>query len=249
MKCIALFVLALFATHCNGFHVADEHIDLRSIFDDILKNILNKFLETLKDKDPIVIPVVDFESNSDSFNIALKATDLSIAGISSLEITSASIALNPPSLAIAAQLKGLQITAPIYDLNLKALFLPFYGKGDLKLVIEDVTLDIEATAKISGLSISVKDVKVKLGLAKLNLDISGLINNEPFSDIVSTAMTECFPQFLKNYSKRIEDLLSPIVENLLNNLLQGKSAKEMFPQKGTVKEYKTLEDTRLRIIF
>lgn len=58
---------------------------------------------------------------------------------------------------------------------------------------------------------------------QFQLQISGLLHNEPMSQIVSTSTTECFPEFVNYYGERLGELFGGFLEPIINAALSKRS--------------------------
>ncbi|KAK4878948.1 hypothetical protein RN001_007094 [Aquatica leii] len=213
------------------------------IFESQINDTLNNLSKDLAKNDPMTIPTIDFAIANPGVTVNLSAQNVQLIGYSQFVATKIKVNVIPPSLELNLVFKKIQLIAPSYNLNLQAAFIPFYGAGSINLVPENIQIGVKAKVSIGISGITVKEVQPTFNLTKSDLVITGALNNPQFSQIVSTSTTECFPQFLKNYTKKLSALLGPVIQDVLNKLLSDLLRADHFiPIPGTIKTQEVQQD-------
>ncbi|KAF5273581.1 hypothetical protein FQR65_LT04579 [Abscondita terminalis] len=205
------------------------------IFENEINATLNDIQQGLAQNDPLSIPEINLELNSDVFGINLTARDIIVIDYSKFVATKIKVNILPPSMTLNIFFPKPHFIVTSYDLSARLLFIPVYGKGSINFAPKNIDLGIEAVIGIGGSGITVSKASPTLNLTESLLHITGILNNEPLSQIVSSSTTECFPKFLANYGQRFKDLLGPIIAEVLNSILGNLALKDnLIPKPGTI---------------
>ncbi|KYB27500.1 hypothetical protein TcasGA2_TC031133 [Tribolium castaneum] len=103
---------------------------------------------------------------------------------------------------------------------LVANLVPFYGAGKANVHILNAEIQGSAQTDLSN-GISLKNLRIQLYVESATFDIHGALNNEDFSQILSALLNDLVPSFIDNHQQVISDILSPIIEGLINAILNG----------------------------
>ncbi|KAF2903208.1 hypothetical protein ILUMI_02979 [Ignelater luminosus] len=237
---LSILLVAVLATFVNANSITLElDVDLNGmdpnsvdpyIFENVVKDLFDKIVAQLKEKDPAMIPNIDVDVGEDSDPVRLKLNieDLIVRGFSSVELTNIKISAIGFKLEFKVDLGVVQIVAPFYKLDGLLVIIPLYGSGTFNLRVVGAALKGNGKLNIAGPSI--QDLGLEFMVNQTNLVVTGFLDNEPLSEIISLAVSECFPVFMQNYGKRLGELLAGIIQEIINGALKPKPEPEPEPQ-------------------
>jgi len=180
--------------------------------------------EKLAKQDPFLIPKLQFNVGEDDLRVNFEAEDILLRGFSRFNLTDLTISAIQRKADFNVRFEQFQVMVPYYNLDAFAVFIPFYGSGTMNLVATGI--DLGGAAKI-GLTGEVKELEARFNLTESNLRITGLLHNEPMSDIVSVATTECFPEFINTYGERLGEIFSSVLIKIINKILKPETPYEL----------------------
>ncbi|KAB0798189.1 hypothetical protein PPYR_09182 [Photinus pyralis] len=192
-------------------------VSTRGFLEDQINNTLNKVAADLAKKDPYIIPELTQTIDNGTIRLNFTAKDMQVHGISKFVAKELKVTMFPPTIAIVIAFENLTVSIGEYDLSMKASFVPLYGHGNLTLTSQNIVLNCSAAASFSPLGI--KDLNLGFNLDTVDLHVTGLLNNEGFSQIISSAISEVLPGYVQKYGVVIGKLISKPVEDLINDLI------------------------------
>ncbi|KAJ0181416.1 hypothetical protein K1T71_003501 [Dendrolimus kikuchii] len=148
---------------------------------------------------------------------------LSTFVINDLSVSTVSLILQRYAIEVDLTIPELDAKVGNYDLLINAMGFNVFGNGkaNVKVVNPRVIATITAGLRISisGISVNLIDCKIKFSLDGFEPDITGLFNDDPSSSFVSAVLRHLVPDLVKVYEDDINDFLSELVFDILNDLL------------------------------
>jgi hypothetical protein len=252
-----LFLISIAVTFCIATASAikpDDNEDLGNIQPYILENRINETLRNLsilmQAYDPYMIKEVSYKIGSDNLRGEMSAKNIYLSGFSGFSATDLKnkVTIFPPGVKSTFKVKfdELQLIVPDYFFDGMAVFVPFYGKGFVNLIVREIHGGAFAQILTTTSGLRLKRLDIQLNISQTNLTVSGLLNNEPLSQIVSTSTTECFAEFVNLYNDRLGKLLGARLVDPINKILHPpKATDELDDSEVTEDEYDgdSLEDS------
>ncbi|RZC39873.1 uncharacterized protein BDFB_009073, partial [Asbolus verrucosus] len=187
----------------------------------VFEDMINQTIEGLRQNipDPLLI------SNL-SINLPEGGVLVGDANVSNLELTGLQGFQVPYlNLAMIGMRLNFTFVFPLINVNtdywadvLLAELIPVYGNGRANVHLTDIEIQGSAQAQLGDV-IAVKNLRIQLYLGTATFDVHGLLDNEDFSTIVNEMLTDMVASFIDNHQKFISDTFSPIIEELINGIL------------------------------
>ncbi|XP_044267637.1 uncharacterized protein LOC123013270 [Tribolium madens] len=212
--------------------------DISSILDDLelegeiepyaFENTINATIQSLRANLPdplnldLTIPQLTFTDAL--INGTLDLSNPSIIGLPTFLVPKLKFQLIGYKLNITISFPTLQVS-PIYDTDLFLLtVLPIYGNGTANVYLNDLKLAIYLELKTSP-ALKIENFRIVITLKDIKLDIEGLLYDEEFSKFASSVVTGLANTFITPYindnADQISDTLSPIIQDLINEIISG----------------------------
>ncbi|KAF2903209.1 hypothetical protein ILUMI_02980, partial [Ignelater luminosus] len=165
---LSILLVAVLATFVNANSIEFElDVDLDGVdpssiepyvFENVVKDLFDKIVAQLKEKDPATIPNIDLNIGqaADPVYLQLKIEDLMLIGFSKLELTEIKISAIGFKATFRIDFGSMQFIAPFYKLDSLLVFIPFYGSGTFNLRV--VGLALKGSAKLNITQLSLKDL-------------------------------------------------------------------------------------------
>ncbi|KAB0798191.1 hypothetical protein PPYR_09184 [Photinus pyralis] len=183
---------------------------------------LRGFTTAMSLLDPLTLKNVSKSIHGDSFSADIVGHKVQLKGFSHIVATFINTVLSPPTIETNLRFKKIELNIPAYTLAAKAAFADVFGNGSLTVRIEQ--LNVFGTAHvelgITGVR-KVKDLKLTLRPSIVDVKVTGLLNNEPLSKVLSTAITSSIPPFMERYKTVIGNMASSTIKDVMNGVLSG----------------------------
>ncbi|KAG5873857.1 hypothetical protein JTB14_025474, partial [Gonioctena quinquepunctata] len=88
--------------------------------------------------------------------------------------------------------------------------------------LDDAKISLEGFLSMKG-GLKFSNLVVVLTVGDITFDLNGLLDNTEFSVLASVVLTDTVPDFINTNHQVITDIISPIVEQVLNSVLVPKS--------------------------
>jgi len=216
MKATFVFV-GLLATFSAAFARTNE-LDLevvpqqQRIFESVIEDLVNSVREILAKYDPIHIDHQELSLLGHDGQI----TNLNAAGFSDFKATHVSLGglitwtleLDIEATKVSGSVENWQIDGDV-----------IYGNGAGSVLVENFKISI--VAKISPLSMTLKELKIKPSIGKADVSITGIHNDEAKSKEISDRINHFLNDTVNNNSSlhdRISEILFEIAKKILESL-------------------------------
>ncbi|KAB0798190.1 hypothetical protein PPYR_09183 [Photinus pyralis] len=209
------YFIAIFAF--ASVNAVVPRISTRGFLENQINNALIKATASLAGKDPYIIPELTKTIDNAKIKVNFTAKDLQVHGISKFVAKDIKATVLPPTVALALVFEKLTISIGEYNVSMKAGFVPVYGHGKLTLTLQNIVLNCSAGATIFPFGI--KDLTLAFNLDTIDLNITGLFNNDKFSQLISSIISEVLPGYIHRYGTVIAKLVSKQVEDLVNDYI------------------------------
>ncbi|XP_054269981.1 circadian clock-controlled protein daywake-like [Macrosteles quadrilineatus] len=160
--------------------------------------------------EPLVIPALEINRNTDALQVKAKLTDIRAFGGSNFIVNNLKTDLNKLAVVASVTLPFLQVTSD-YDVDGRLLVIPLKGKGIFKGNFTNIKADVRATGKLiknkKGTEFAqVKDLSVKLRIG----DQTVKFINKGSRD--TEAITQTAMNFYNQNRQQVLEIIMPIVE-------------------------------------
>ncbi|XP_061721328.1 uncharacterized protein LOC133528115 [Cydia pomonella] len=123
-----------------------------------------------------------------------------------------------------------------YDLYIKAMDYEIFGRGDGK--VEVIEPKISGSFTIAVLSTTVTDMVVNIGLSKFEPQLTGLFYHDGANNFANAFVANLVPEIVVFYKDEIRDFISPLIQDIANQILENVSIGDLFPQFQHIKNVK-----------
>ncbi|EFA03523.1 uncharacterized protein LOC660043 [Tribolium castaneum] len=196
-----------------------------------MEGTINQTLQELREKLPdpldieLTIPQLNFADAL--MNGTLDLSNPSIIGLTTFLVPALKFNIIGFKLNLTLLFPVFQVD-PTYETDMILLtVLPIYGNGTAKVYLNDLKLDTYLELKTSP-SLHIQNFRILITLDNIKLDIEGLLYDEEFSKFASAVASGLANTFITPYindnAEAISDVLSPIIETAINEILAGNSS-------------------------
>ncbi|KAJ3644028.1 hypothetical protein Zmor_026704 [Zophobas morio] len=218
------FLVCAFFALLGGAVIASNQIYDSNKDPYAFEGLINETIEGIRDDlpEPIVIEnlTITVPEDIDILTGSADLSNLEISGVKAFQVPALSFTLVGMRLNFTFVLPSLNINTDYWgDLVLLDL-VPIYGDGKANIHLEDLEIVGSAQASLSG-GISVSGLRIQVYLGASTFDIHGALDNEDFSAILSELLNDAVTSLIDNHQEAISNIVSPIVEELLNAILAG----------------------------
>ncbi|KAL2743660.1 uncharacterized protein V1477_008100 [Vespula maculifrons] len=105
---------------------------------------------------------------------------------------------------------------------------PIYGKGKLVGIIKGLDVTCKLRMRPKGNKLEVSSVTSTVNLKSLDLNVTGLYNDEKRSKEVSKKISEKAPEIIRKYPVQAGIIMSEIVSKKVNQIIGNKSIKDLL---------------------
>ncbi|XP_018561346.1 uncharacterized protein LOC108903601 [Anoplophora glabripennis] len=238
MKTFVLLAVLGFALALPQYD-SNHMVVVRDMIGDFINKTINSNLANLTEPVTIDSLHIDFDSEeSDTLSGALNVTDAHIIGIKNLVAKQISVNLTSMDVDLELEINKLIVNLDYWADMVLLKLLPLYGSGKMNIVLEDFDVTVAGHADITD-GISLDNVTIGIGLSAATFDLHGLIDNTEFSSLISAALNDNFVTFVNEHRQVVTNLISPIVENILHQILNPSNDDDDTLKKALlIEEYK-----------
>ncbi|XP_044267606.1 uncharacterized protein LOC123013246 [Tribolium madens] len=219
MKSFAILTVCVLFGLALGENQVDSHIE-PFMFEDLI----NKTIEALRPDipDPLKIAnlTIKIPDGIDLLTGAANVSNFELTGLQGFQVPYLNLAVVGMRLNFTFVLPSINLYTDYWGDLTVANLVPFYGSGKANVHILNAEIQGSAQADLSH-GISVKNLHIQLYVGSASFDIHGALDNEDFSQILSALLNDLVASFIDNHQKVISDILSPIIEGLINAILSG----------------------------
>ncbi|XP_063372478.1 uncharacterized protein LOC134660634 [Cydia amplana] len=115
-----------------------------------------------------------------------------------------------------------------YDLNITAMDYKIFGRGDGKVQV--IEPKVSGSFTIAVLSTTVTDMVVNIGLSGFESHLTGLFYHDGANNFANAFLANFVPEIVVFYKDEIRDFISPLIQDIANQLLENVSIGDLFPQ-------------------
>ncbi|XP_076168510.1 uncharacterized protein LOC143147279 [Ptiloglossa arizonensis] len=107
--------------------------------------------------------------------------------------------------------------------------LSIFGEGIISARVNNLTAHVEAKVGITeDQRVYIANLTLHVHLKRLDIIITGLLNDTEFSKLVSNILSELTPQMVDDYQQQLSKYASPLVMERLNNNLKGMTLDKLI---------------------
>ncbi|XP_048005528.1 uncharacterized protein LOC125241207 [Leguminivora glycinivorella] len=115
-----------------------------------------------------------------------------------------------------------------YDLYITAMNYEIFGRGDGKA--EVIEPRVSGSFTFAVLSTTVSDMVVNIGLSKFEPQLTGLFHHDGANNFANAFLANLVPEIVVFYKDEISDFVSPLIQDIANQILENVSIGDLFPQ-------------------
>ncbi|XP_034943643.1 uncharacterized protein [Chelonus insularis] len=207
--------------------------NLNSKLNDFLEHKLRQMM--IKGDEKFNLPVMDplhgydqqFDFNIDKIMVSAKANEYHAVGLSSYVVKGSNV--NTFKRRIDVSMNFPIITAHgLYNLDgFVGENTPVFGTGDFNMTCTDFYYSATAYVSVFG-KVQVKSLDLKISLKKLDLSMTGLMNDDQTSWILSEVFSDMIPKIIDQYHDEIVTIISAKVIEIINKNLNGMSITDLL---------------------
>ncbi|XP_074025463.1 uncharacterized protein isoform X2 [Leptinotarsa decemlineata] len=116
------------------------------------------------------------------------------------------------------------------SVHLPPIAVVFKNNSLISIYSKLITINVNGCAKLVSGGLTFSDIRVILHFGEMTFNLNGLLNNSELSALVSSILTDNVQNFVNNDQELITDLISPIVEIVMNQLFKPKSDFIVYPK-------------------
>lgn len=242
MKYLGLIlVLALVAGQVLAFRINEndsslEHSRPKRSLNDKVRDFLENIKITLREgNDTLGIPVMD-PFVSKEINIAIdeflvngtaQLRDFKVLGLADYTVDKAEIQLLARKITIGLTWPEIYADGSYkFDIAIADTFDAF-GDGKFTLKVHDLSFVTTVKLALIG-GVRIKEIKTEIHLGGLELEATGLFDDEELSKMISAAITDMAPELIEDYQTELTDAVNEKVTNFVNKQLEGKSLADII---------------------
>ncbi|XP_063546798.1 uncharacterized protein LOC134754411 [Cydia strobilella] len=121
-----------------------------------------------------------------------------------------------------------------YDLYITAMDYEIFGRGNGK--VEVIEPKISGSFTIAVLSTTVTDMVVNIGLSKFEPQLTGLFYHDGANNFANAFLANLVPEIVVFYKDEIREFISPLIQDIANQILENVSIGDLFPQFQNIKK-------------
>ncbi|KAJ8982506.1 hypothetical protein NQ317_018546 [Molorchus minor] len=226
MKCFTVIATVLLASFAYSASIEKrDDVYVRGVIENLVNSTLNGIIQNLTETIEIDDLPIDLGTNA-QLSGYLDLSELKIIGLKSLVATDISVNVLALEVDVKLELTELLLSTN-YKADLVALGLvPLYGDGLITITLDEVLLGIHGKAKLGTNSTSINDLAIVIALDDAVFQVTGVLDNTEFSTIVSNVLNDNVAKFINENQDLISGIISPLIENLINMVLENNSVKE-----------------------
>ncbi|XP_019869805.2 uncharacterized protein LOC109598355 [Aethina tumida] len=219
-------VLGLLLATATASNANLKEVEVRGIFENLINSTITKITSALPEivsisKLPIAFP--DEGAITGYCNIS----NLQITGIKNLVASYIKVEVFSMRLNMTLDLPDININLAYDADSTLANLIPLYGAGKMNIDLENIRLTIAGGVNFTG-GIALKDINVGLTLGDAVFNLHGLIDNEDFSAIISSVLTDNVAPFINDNASIISNIISPLIQTIINSILKPSSIQNQF---------------------
>ncbi|XP_058807503.1 uncharacterized protein LOC131673500 [Phymastichus coffea] len=236
MKLLAIFLLMAVARH--SIYADNLQSDITSnqtdsIFGNKVRDALEKIRIIMKTGDesigfpkldPYNSDYKDININKELINLNGKFNNCHIEGLSNFTINNADYELTKSNVVIDLTWPNVKGNT-LYDIQAMLIAkYPIFGVGNLSVELQNFNFASKIKVKIDFVKGRISMLGLNdthISLQKLNLNITGLYNNEEMSKVLSSVISDMAPQVLIDFQEEITNRINMTVVPLANKFLEN----------------------------
>ncbi|XP_045471108.1 uncharacterized protein LOC123678244 [Harmonia axyridis] len=220
---------------------------------DIISGIIKKLLDSVRAVVPEPISIAKLNISLPYENLANGSfilTDLIEIGAKNFNASSVSVNMMKSALTVIVDIPSININTNYFSDLLFGSILPMYGEGPANIRLKNLRLNFTSkySLNILKLQMQVKNTSIIMNLGDAVFDLHGMINNEAFSILCSQILDDTVDVFINKHNVLISNIISPIVETVINSVLSKKQTTAAFLYNAPI-ELEEFEVMELRNMF
>ncbi|KAF7397947.1 hypothetical protein HZH68_009169 [Vespula germanica] len=202
-----------------------------------MKPFLERFKTVMKTgNESLKIPVFDpYNRVEETLHVNLSyisadtnLKNLHISGLSNYQVKQGKFMLVGLQIKVGFHWEEIA-TRSKYDINgTAANKYPIYGKGELVGIIKGLDVTCNLRMRPKGNKLQVSSITSTVNLKSLDLNVTGLYNNEKRSKEVSKKISEKAPEIIRKYPVQAGIIVSEITLKKVNQIIGNKSIKDLL---------------------
>ncbi|XP_074025462.1 uncharacterized protein isoform X1 [Leptinotarsa decemlineata] len=226
---LGLLVLGVSAMVPEDYRDTYQNQKYGDFIGDIINGTMNKILRNISDSVHLPPIAVVFKNNS-LISGGLNVTNFKIDGLPNIVASVISYNIFNSKLNMTILVPDIDIGFGYWaDIGIGEL-IPLYGAGRNNIYSKLITINVNGCAKLVSGGLTFSDIRVILHFGEMTFNLNGLLNNSELSALVSSILTDNVQNFVNNDQELITDLISPIVEIVMNQLFKPKSDFIVYPK-------------------
>lgn len=237
---VLFLTIALVASHTHAYYSrAGLERGLKLDLNAKLINLIEKVRVVLENgnetmgipiMDPLLINHQKISSKSDMFSGDLTLNGLELTGLSNFEIEKAVMSLVGLKTNITLQWPYLKGTVDFYKLKgVLVNFLSVYGEGPMKFVLEDLVFSSNfSVVQKEDKFMKIKGFTSSISIGNSQISIDGLFNDQDLSDVTSAIASDLMSTIVRNYQKRITEIVNGIIITQADQMLSSMTLKDLM---------------------
>ncbi|GLV41558.1 hypothetical protein CBL_06787 [Carabus blaptoides fortunei] len=215
-----IFVIALATLACATDSPQNaEPSDLQAeprVFENKIKEKIKALIEQLGD--PIKLEDVKLQTENEQIKLDLAMTG-TITGISKYEIPKLTLSMVGLKFTFKFVIPKLDVDITSYALTASLNMLPMHGAGTIVASVQELTLEGKGKLGSSGDGlVFLENIDVGLAIGDLKFAITGWLDDEERSKMISELVEKVVPDVLKEYADETRTILSGLIMKLTDGL-------------------------------
>ncbi|XP_063979942.1 uncharacterized protein LOC135163966 [Diachasmimorpha longicaudata] len=232
---IALLIAAA-AVQVLGEHISEGHSRSRRSYGSQLQTFLDvKLRKLLKEgnatlgfpiMDPLDKPELGFELNEEKAKGSVSIKDLHVEGLAGYTVDAANVRIYPTTITVDLTFPEIKASG---NYSMKGVVMDginIYGTGEFQANIRKFSVKTVVSVNVFG-GMKINSMKLEISLGGLQLNASGIFDDENTSILLSEIISDMAPQLIADYHEEITTKVSAVLVEIGNVLLKGKTINDI----------------------
>ncbi|KAG7207741.1 hypothetical protein KM043_009355 [Ampulex compressa] len=233
------FVLAALLACCCAFTQED---DVTFALRKKLHGVLEKFRVLMKTGDaskgiPVLDPFTAVQlpvniAKEDLIELVALLTHVNVEGLAGYTIDEGEFVLAGLKCAVGLTWPEIRGSTDYVVDGEAVKSVKIFGNGTVTVRLTNFSFHTNLSLNVKNKKLNVKNMTSKISLGGINLKITGLYNDEEFSELVSAIVSDMLPQLITDYQPMISNLVNKVATEKLNEELRKMSMKDLLGMIG-----------------
>ncbi|XP_012252215.2 uncharacterized protein LOC105683856 [Athalia rosae] len=235
MKLLALTVFLVLASAAQSEWPGER--STRASINDKLVALVEKLRETLKTGDaekgipclnPLVVDGLQLSLDKDFASFDVNVTDLVINSLTDFEINQLTFSIIGVKFTFSFAWPDLTLGGRYAGNGRIANFIPLYGDGDFFAAVKNIAFSGTVRLSSKNQYLYVKSVDTSVAVGGLKVDVTGILNSDDVSSLISAVISDAIPDLMVDYQSLITGKLNDLIKTTADKYLGTMTLAELL---------------------